>query len=182
MTDEEQKRFDELEQTVQPFVEKTFEANKRLYEQAKEEVEGIAEKSIKGVDASISPFPIKRPGRASVKTLRWYSGVTEKLGDGARVNIIVKNDDNANSIFDKIDEENPVAAEDKDLRRINETTDLGYPKRLIEIRTPSGIIAEMQVITEKAYLAKDGMRGFTGDDAQKQSAKNELDGVRKKSG
>ena len=114
--------------------------------------------------------------------MRWYNSFTEKLGDGARVNIIVKNDDDANSIFDKINEDNPIANNDRDLRRINEKTDLGYPKRLIEVRTPSGIISEIQVITDKAYLAKDGISGFTGDQEQKDSAKKELKNIREKLG
>jgi hypothetical protein len=177
LTEQEQARFNELESIIQPVVEKTFEANKKIYEQAKKEVEDVAEKSIEEFDASISPFPIKRPQRASVKTLRWYNGLTENLGDGARVNVIVKTDADADVLFDKINEENPVG-NDKDLRRINEETDLSYPKRLIEVRTPSGVIAEMQVITEKAYLAKDGMKGFTGGKEQQASAKKELNNVR----
>ncbi len=181
LTENEQARFNELEPIIQPVVQKTFETNKKLYDQAKNEVEEIAEKSIEDFDASISPFPIKKPERASVKTLRWYSGLTENLGDGARVNIIVRDDADADALFEKINKENPIK-NDTGIRRINETTDLSYPKRLIEVRTPSGVIAEMQIITDKAYLAKDGIKGFTGGNEQVKEANKELDKIRKRLG
>jgi hypothetical protein len=100
LSKEEQERFDELNRTVQPTVQKTFEVNKALYEDAKSEVEKIAEDATKTLNASLSPFPIKRPERASVKTIRWYNSFTEKLGDGARVNIVVENEADAKKVFD----------------------------------------------------------------------------------
>jgi hypothetical protein len=179
LSPEEQTRFNELNKVVQPAVQRTFETNKKLYEDAKAEVESIAQDAIAEVDASISPFPIKRPERASVKAIRWYNAFTEKLGDGARVNIVVDTEANADKVFKTIDEKYPG---DKELRRITETTDLGYPKRLIEIRTSNGTIAEVQVITNEAYLAKDGLKGFTGDEKQKATAKQKLDAVRARLG
>jgi hypothetical protein len=176
---EDQTRFNELVKKVQPVVQRTFEANKKLYEDAKTEVEGIAQDAIAKVDASISPFPIKRAERASVKAIRWYNAFTEKLGDGSRVNIVVDTDANADKVFKIIDEKYPG---DTEVRRITETTDLGYPKRLIEIRTSNGTLAEIQVITNEAYLAKDGLKGFTGDDKQKTKAKQKLDAVRARLG
>ena len=179
LSPEEQTRFNELNKIVQPAVQRTFETNKKLYEDAKAEVESIAQDAIAEVDASISPFPIKRPERASVKAIRWYNAFTEKLGDGARVNIVVDTEANADKVFKTIDEKYPG---DKELRRITETTELGYPKRLIEIRTSNGTIAEVQVITNEAYLAKDGLKGFTGDEKQKATAKQKLDAVRARLG
>ena len=182
LSKEEQERFDELNRTVQPTVQKTFEVNKALYEDAKSEVEKIAEEATKTLNASLSPFPIKRPERASVKTIRWYNSFTEKLGDGARVNIVVENEADAKKVFDSIDKKYPISKGDKDLRRLREVTELGYPKKLIEVRTSNGIIAEIQVITNEAYLAKDGLSGFTGDQKQKNSAKTKLDKIRKRLG
>ena len=179
LSPEEQTRFNELVKKVQPAVQRTFEANKKLYEDSKIEVEGIAQDAIAEVDASISPFPIKRAERASVKAIRWYNAFTEKLGDGSRVNIVVDTDANADKVFKIIDEKYPG---DTETRRITETTDLGYPKRLIEIRTSNGTLAEIQVITNEAYLAKDGIRGFTGDQNQKNTAKQKLDEVRARLG
>ena len=167
----DQNRFEELNKIVQPLVQNTFEVDKAFYENAKKEVEELAKQSIKKFDASVSPFDIKRPQRSSVKTLRWYNGFTEKLGDGARVNIIVNNDADADAVFDKINKDNPA---DPGLRRINEITNLQYPKRLIEVKSSDGIIAEIQVITKEAYLAKDGLRGFTGGDQQVKKAKETL--------
>ena len=179
LSTEDQTRFNELVKKVQPVVQRTFEANKKLYEDAKTEVEGIAQDAIAKVDASISPFPIKRAERASVKAIRWYNAFTEKLGDGSRVNIVVDTDANADKVFKIIDEKYPG---DTEVRRITETTDLGYPKRLIEIRTSNGTLAEIQVITNEAYLAKDGLKGFTGDEKQKTKAKQKLDAVRARLG
>jgi hypothetical protein len=179
LSPEDQTRFNELVKKVQPVVQRTFEANKKLYEDAKTEVEGIAEDAISQVDASISPFPIKRAERASVKAIRWYNAFTEKLGDGSRVNIVVDTDANADKVFKIIDEKYPG---DTEVRRITETTDLGYPKRLIEIRTSNGTLAEIQVITNEAYLAKDGIKGFTGNEKQKATAKQKLDAVRARLG
>jgi len=179
LSPEDQTRFNELVKKVQPAVQRTFEANKKLYEDAKTEVEGIAKDAIAKVDASISPFPIKRAERASVKAIRWYNSFTEKLGDGSRVNIVVDTNANADKVFKIIDEKYPG---DTEVRRITETTELGYPKRLIEIRTSNGTIAEIQVITNEAYLAKDGLKGFTGDEKQKATAKQKLDEVRARLG
>ena len=171
LSKDEKDRFNELSQIVQPLVQNTFEVDEAFYNQAKKEVEELAKQSIKNFDASVSPFDIKKPQRASVKTLRWYSGFTEKLGDGARVNIIVNNDADADAIFDKINKDNPA---EPGLRRINEVTNLQYPKRLIEVKSSDGIISEIQVITKEAYLAKDGLRGFTGGDKQVKEAKKTL--------
>ena len=179
LSPEDQTRFNDLVKKVQPVVQRTFEANKKLYEDAKAEVEGIAQDAISQVDASISPFPIKRAERASVKAIRWYNAFTEKLGDGSRVNIVVDTDANADKVFKIIDKKYPG---DKEVRRITETTDLGYPKRLIEIRTSNGTLAEIQVITNEAYLAKDGIKGFTGNEKQKATAKQKLDAVRARLG
>ena len=179
LSPEDQTRFNDLVKKVQPVVQRTFEANKKLYEDAKTEVEGIAQDAISKVDASISPFPIKRAERASVKAIRWYNAFTEKLGDGSRVNIVVDTDANADKVFKIIDKKYPG---DTEVRRITETTDLGYPKRLIEIRTSNGTLAEIQVITNEAYLAKDGIKGFTGDEKQKATAKQKLDKIRTRLG
>ena len=179
LSKEDATRLEELTNTVQPVVQRTFEANKKLYEEAKTEVEGIAKDAIKDVNATVSPFPIKRAERASVKAIRWYGSFTEKLGDGARVNIVVDTDADADKVFDTIDKKYPG---DKELRRISTTTELGYPKRLIEIRTSNGTIAEIQVITNEAYLAKDGVQGFTGDENQKNTAKKKLQEIRNRLG
>ena len=182
LSKEEQERFDELQKNVQPTIQKTFEVNKAAYEEAKSEVEKIAEDAIEGTNASLSPFPIKRPERASVKAIRWYNSFTEKLGDGARVNIVVESEEDADKIFDLINKKYPTTKGDIDLRRLKEVTELGYPKRLIELRTSNGIIAEIQVITNEAYLAKDGISGFTGTEQQKNSAKKKLSEIRKRLG
>ena len=179
LSKEDATKLEELSKIVQPVVQRTFEANKKLYEEAKTEVEGIAKDAIKDVNATVSPFPIKRAERASVKAIRWYGSFTEKLGDGARVNIVVDTDADADKVFDSIDKKYPG---DKELRRISTTTELGYPKRLIEIRTSNGTIAEIQVITNEAYLAKDGVQGFTGDENQKNTAKKKLQEIRNRLG
>ena len=177
LTAEEQDRLDELAAMIQPTVEKTFEVNEQLYKDAKVEADAIAADATKGMNAFVSGFPIKRPSRASIKTMRWYGGFTEKLGDGARLNIIVENPADVDKVYNEINSKYPTT--DPDLRRINENTDLGYPKRLIEVRTSNGVIAEMQVMTPQAYLAKDGVNGFQG---KTEFAKTELKRVQDKLG
>jgi len=177
LTPKEKERLDELTKKVQPIVEETFQTREREFEKAKEEVESIAAKAIKGIQGFVSKFPIKRATRASVKTLRWYSADPSKLGDAARVNIIAPDLKTSNEVFNKINKENAV---DADLRRINEPTDLGYPKRLIEVRTSSGAIAEIQVMTPEGYLAKDGVKDFP--EAERGFAKKQLDKIREKLG
>lgn len=173
----EKERLDELISNVRPFMEQTFENNKSLYEEAKSEVENIASEVIKGINGFVSEFPIKKSQRATTKTIRWYNSFTEELGDGARVNIIVKDPNDLDRVFDEINKKFPTT--EKSLRRINETTDLGYPKRLIEIRTSNGIIAELQVMTPQSYLAKDGVGGFIGRESY---ASKEMDKIKKRIG
>jgi hypothetical protein len=177
LTAEEQDRLDELAAMIQPTVEKTFEVNEQLYKDAKVEADAIAADATKGMNAFVSGFPIKRPSRASIKTMRWYGGFTEKLGDGARLNIIVENPADVDKVYNEINSKYPTT--DPDLRRINENTELGYPKRLIEVRMSNGVIAEMQVMTPQAYLAKDGVNGFQG---KTDFAKTELKRIQDKLG
>lgn len=109
--------------------------------------------------------------------MRWYSADTEKLGDGARVNIIVPTNEEADLVFKNIDEGNK---KDSQLRRINEATELGYPKRLIEIRAKNGVISEVQVMTPEGYLAKDGYKFFPPE--QQEEAKQKLQETQQKFG
>ena len=173
----EKRRLAKLTSTVQPIVQETFETKEKDFEEAKKEVESIADRAIRRLKGFVSKFAIKRPTRASVKTLRWYSADTEKLGDGARVNIIVPTDEEANLVFKNIDEGNK---KDSQLRRINEATELGYPKRLIEIRAKNGVISEIQVMTPEGYLAKDGYKFFPPE--QQEEAKQKLEETQQKFG
>ena len=173
----EKRRLAKLTSTVQPIVQETFETKEKDFEEAKKEVESIADRAIRRLKGFVSKFAIKRPTRASVKTLRWYSADTEKLGDGARVNIIVPTDEEANLVFKNIDEGNK---KDSQLRRINEATELGYPKRLIEIRAKNGVISEVQVMTPEGYLAKDGYKFFPPE--QQEEAKQKLQETQQKFG
>jgi len=173
----EKRRLAKLTSTVQPIVQETFETKEKDFEEAKKEVESIADKAIRRLKGFVSKFAIKRPTRASVKTLRWYSADTEKLGDGARVNIIVPTNEEANLVFKNIDEGNK---KDSQLRRINEATELGYPKRLIEIRAKNGVISEIQVMTPEGYLAKDGYKFFPPE--QQEEAKQKLEETQQKFG
>jgi len=169
ITDAEKKRLDELSKVVQPIIEETFQVQEESFKKAKKEIEDIAAAAISKVKGSfVSVFPIKRPSRASVKVMRWYSAFTERLGDGARVNIIVNNIKDADAIYEQINKQYPKS--DPSLRRINDPTELGYPKRLIEIRTSEGIIAELQVMTQEAYLAKDGLQYFEVGDKKDKAA------------
>ena len=157
---DKQERFDEIRKEVQPVIESTFTYNKTFFQALRRKLNEIADSFAKNVDgAFVSTFSIKRPSRAAVKALRWYFGATDELGDGARVNIIVENENDANKIYDLIQKEYPQKQGEE--RRVNENTELGYPKRLIEVSDIiGGFMAEIQVMTAEGYLAKDGVSWF----------------------
>lgn len=179
LSPEESSRLEELMASVVPIIEETLEGKEKQFQEAKNEVESIAEKVMKSISGFVSKFPAKRPSRGAIKVARWYSAFTEKLGDAARVNLIVSDNVSADKVFNKINKEHGNVA-DAELRNVNEATDLGYPKRLIEIRTSNGTIAEIQVMTPKGYLAKDGVKEFPKD--KQDIAKKELQEVRDKLG
>ena len=179
LSPEESVRLKELMNSVVPVIEETLQGKEKEFKEAKQEVEGIASKAMKSIAGFVSHFPIKRPSRGAVKVARWYSAITEKLGDAARVNLIVADNASADKVFNKINKEHGNVS-DADLRNINESTDLGYPKRLIEIRTSNGTIAEIQVMTPDGYLAKDGVANFPED--QQSFASDKLTQIRNRLG
>ncbi len=177
---DKQKRYDEIKSVIQPIIQDTIALNEPFYKEAKREIERIASsvsRNLRG--AFVSRFNIKRPERASIKVMRWYNSDIEDLGDGARVNIIVDNEQQADRLFNEIDKKNPSKNPDRE-RRVNETTDLGYPKRLIEMDTKNGFIGEIQIMTPEGYLAKDGVDYF--DDNQQDFARKRLKEVQNRLG
>ena len=177
---DKQKRYDEIKSVIQPIIQDTIALNEPFYKEAKRAIERIAlSVSRKLSNAFVSRFNIKRPERASIKVMRWYNSDVEALGDGARVNIIVDNEQQADRLFNEIDKKNPSKNLDRE-RRVNETTDLGYPKRLIEMDTKNGFIGEIQIMTPEGYLAKDGVDYF--DDNQQDFARKRLKEVQNRLG
>jgi hypothetical protein len=177
---DKQKRYDEIKSVIQPIIQDTIALNEPFYKEAKRAIERIAlSVSRKLSNAFVSRFNIKRPERASIKVMRWYNSDVEALGDGARVNIIVDNEQQADRLFNEIDKKNPSKNPDRE-RRVNETTDLGYPKRLIETDTKNGFIGEIQIMTPEGYLAKDGVDYF--DDNQQDFARKRLKEVQNRLG
>jgi len=177
---DKQKRYDEIRSIIQPIIQDTIALNEPFYKEAKRAIERIAlSVSRKLSNAFVSRFNIKRPERASIKVMRWYNSDVEALGDGARVNIIVDNEQQADRLFNEIDKKNPSKNTDRE-RRVNETTDLGYPKRLIEMDTKNGFIGEIQIMTPEGYLAKDGVDYF--DDNQQDFARKRLKEVQNRLG
>ncbi|OQY77719.1 MAG: hypothetical protein B6D43_04220 [Ignavibacteriales bacterium UTCHB1] len=159
---EERREISRLEKELAKPLELFFTTDKGRYERAKVEIEAIA-KDLVGIvkNAFVSPSGIKRSKRASIKSVRWYESQVNKLGDGARVNIIVDNNKDADFLYSEIKRRFSTTLDRSEF--FPEGTELGYPKRLIEIRTPSGKIAEIQVMTPEGYLAKDGVVGFPKD-------------------
>ena len=177
---DKQKRYDEIRSVIQPIIQDTIALNEPFYKEAKREIERIASSVSRNLSgAFVSRFNIKRPERASIKVMRWYNSDIEDLGDGARVNIIVDNEQQADRLFNEIDKKNPSKNPDRE-RRVNETTDLGYPKRLIEMDTKNGFIGEIQIMTPEGYLAKDGVDYF--DDNQQDFARKRLKEVQDRLG
>lgn len=176
---EKQARYDALRKIIQPLAESTFATNKNFYRATRLELNSIAEKYANEVDGAFaSTFSIKRPARAAVKTLRWYGAATDELGDGARVNIIVRNEKDADKLFEKLDNDFP--AKGKEERRVRQETELGYPKRLLEVRNDLGFIGEIQVMTMNGYLAKDGVSYFNPE--RKDDARDSLKKVQERIG
>jgi hypothetical protein len=152
-------------------------SDKARYEEAKTEIEQVAEEVRVLVNKSfVSEFPIKRAQRGGEKVARWYFGDVTALGDGARTNVIVNTDSDADFLYEAILKNYP----DDSVRSEIGSTVLGYPKRLVEIRTSNGKRAEIQVMTPEGYLAKDGLKYFAED--LKPDAKRYLDNVRKNLG
>ena len=177
---DKQKRYDEIKSVIQPIIQDTIALNEPFYKEAKRAIERIAlSVSRKLSNAFVSRFNIKRPERASIKVMRWYNSDIEDLGDGARVNIIVDNEQQADKLFNEINNRYPSKNPDRE-RRVNETTDLGYPKRLIEMDTKNGFIGEIQIMTPEGYLAKDGVDYF--DDNQQDFARKRLKEVQNRLG
>ena len=171
LSPEKQARYDALRKIIQPLAESTFATNKNFYRATRLELNSIAEKYANEIDGAFaSTFSIKRPARAAVKSLRWYGAATDELGDGARVNIIVRNEEDADKLFEKLDNDFP--AKGKEERRVRQETELGYPKRLLEVRNDLGFIGEIQVMTMNGYLAKDGVSYFNPE--RKDDARNAL--------
>lgn len=141
-----------------PVVADVISSRKEAYEEAKAEIEEVGKRAV-GRKGFVLPFQIKKLNRATVKTVEWYGANPNRLGDGARTNLVVYDVKNADSIFNKIKSEYPGAV----LREEREITDLGFPKRLLEVRTSNGRIAEFQVVSIPTYVAKDGVDLFTED-------------------
>jgi hypothetical protein len=160
ITDAQRKRISELEKRMSKILSTTFKSDANEYEKAKLEVDAIAN-DVAGLveDGYKSEFPIKRPSRAAVKTVRWYSSQPNLLGDGARANVVVNTDTDADFLYDGLLTRFPSPTE----RNEKAKTELGYPKRLIEIKTSNGKLAEIQVMTTQGYLAKDGVKYFPED-------------------
>jgi hypothetical protein len=175
LDDAELKKLTELYDTLLPVAEETITNAKDQYEEAKAEIDAVAAKVV-GDRGFVASFPIKRATRAAVKIMRWYNGKAQWIGDGARSTVIVKSDKDIPAIYKELQGKYPGAS----IRVETSDTDLGYPKRLLEVRTSNGKIAEFQIMTTEGYSAKDGIKGFPEN---KQSiAQKAVDAVRKKLG
>lgn len=154
LSDLERKRLESNRKRLTPAISAQFASWQDAYKEAKQEVTKFGDRISREFGGYNIPFHIKDIGRATIKTLDWYMASPTLLGDGARTTIIVDDMSKADAVFDRIREEYYSPREE------NYTTDLGYPKRLIEVLTANGRLAEFQVMTPEAYLAKDGIEMF----------------------
>jgi hypothetical protein len=161
LSDEKLERIKKLEKFFETPLTTVVSTDEERYEEAKAEIDAIADDVAKMVNGGFSsPFNIKRPARAAIKVVRWYSLNPNLLGDGSRVNVIVNTDSDADYLFEQIRDRFTIPG---DRVEYEMPTPLGYPKRLVEIRTTNGKIAEIQVMTPQGYLAKDGVKYFPKD-------------------
>lgn len=157
LSTEEKVRIKQLEDELVTPLASIISSDKEQFTQAKKEVEAIANDVSTLVQGGFkSEFGVKRPNRAATKVIRWYDVQPTNLGDGARTNVIVNTNGDADFVFNEV---NKMYGTEKG-RSEQGDTELGYPKRLVEIRTRSGKIAEVQVMTPQGYLAKDGIKNF----------------------
>lgn len=175
LSPEELTKMKELDKVLRPVLEASVKSEERNYENAKSEIEEVATKAV-GDKGFNLPFGIKKAERAATKILDWYQGNPRSLGDGARTNIIVDNIADADKVFEDVKKEYPGSI----TREENETTEYGYPKRLLEVRTENGRVAEFQVMEPLAYIAKDGVKDFTKE--KQDFAKEQLATLQKKIG
>jgi len=175
LSDEEIKRFTELLNILIPSTQETIRNASEDYEEARKEIEKVADKVI-GDLGFLSTFGIKRAERAATKILRWYKGKAQWLGDGARTNLIAYNEKDVMVIYKKLQAQYKGGV----VRLEKDPTELGYPKKLLEVRTSNGKIAEFQVMTPEGYLAKDGINGFPKD--KRDFAAKELAKIQKRLG
>jgi hypothetical protein len=179
---EELAEMESLDKKLKPVLESAIKSEEQNYENAKEEVESLGATAV-GKKGFVLPFGIKNPIRAAQKILDWYQGKPNKLGDGARTNIIVNDIKDADEIFDIIKKnyEGGDMREEKGNGKGNPLTDYGYPKRLLEVRTKNGRVAEFQVMEPLAYIAKDGIKEYKEAD-KKAEAKQQLADLQEKIG
>ena len=175
LSDKELKQLTELEDKLLPSTSKTFTNAKSSYDEAKNEIDKVGEQIV-GDNGFVAKSNIKNPDRAAVKTLRWYQGKAHWLGDGARTTIIVYDKADVEPTFRKIQQEFNGGI----IRDEHNVTELGYPKKLLEVRTSNGRIAEFQVMTPEGYLGKDGVKGFPEE--QQKFAQEQIDKIREKLG
>jgi len=170
LSNEKLKRIKDLEDLISEPTARVFASDESRYTEAKAEIEAIANDIAKlASEGFVSEFTIKKPDRAAIKVARWYSLNPNLLGDGSRTNIIVNTDADAKFLFDEIRNR---FAQEGDRVEYEMPTKLGYPKRLIEVRTSNGKIAEIQVMTQQGYLAKDGLEWFKGEKEEALGAKS----------
>jgi len=175
LSDEEVKRFTELLNILIPSTQETIRNASEDYEEARKELEKVAAKVI-GDLGFLSTFGIKRAERAATKILRWYKGKAQWLGDGARTNLIAYNEKDVMVLYKKLQAQFKGGI----IRLEKDPTELGYPKKLLEVRTSNGKIAEFQVMTPEGYLAKDGINGFPEE--KRDFAAKELAKIQKRLG
>jgi hypothetical protein len=175
LSEAELKELNEHVKKLSPNIERTLESREGAYKEAKAEIDNAA-KEVVGDRGFVLPFDIKKIPRATTKTLEWYDGKPDKLGDGARTTIITPDMRNSEGILQDLRNKYPGGT----LRDITETTKAGYPKRLLEVITSNGRIAEFQVMTPEGYLAKEGLKEFTPE--TKELGEKALEKVRKETG
>ncbi len=149
LPDADIKRLTELYNILIPSVSETIKNAEDDYDDAKKELEDVADKVI-GKLGFLSKFPIKKVFRAAIKIMRWYKGKANWLGDGARANIIVFNKKDIMVVYNKLQKIYKGGI----IRSIQEETELGYSKKLLEVRTSNGKLAEFQFTNNYSFVLR----------------------------
>lgn len=134
---------------AQALIEKSREAS--------DDLKQLAESAAKANNAYLSPMSVKSESSIIGKASRDYNNRVGDVNDGVRTTIIAKNDKEVERIVADIRASGNVATKaDGSLMIKHQTPDkfLGYSGYLINVKMPNGMIAEVQVNTERMMYAK----------------------------
>ena len=103
------------------------------------------------IDGEIKLAPLKGMKRAAEKLVRDYAGNTSRMRDLLRATIIADSNASVYAALDRIQQDFEVVRVSD---RIANPLPTGYTDILVNVRTPGGVVAEIQISTPEMMAAK----------------------------